>query len=248
MLGASNLTHCFPHVVSGLRARLQGPIDVLAAIGDGRSYGRLSHFLARELPGILECGLWPALEGRPKAELSALVGDLGNDLVYGAEVQEIAEWLERILDRLQERGGRCTLVRLPLSNLDRISRLRFTLARSLFYPGRRISLDELRARALELDARMETIAEQRRIALVAQRADWYGIDPIHVLRRRRVEACSTWLDPFGKPAAAGANGLPRADRAALHRMRAERRWLFGKLQVRAQPSARLLDGTTISVY
>lgn len=249
MLGASNVTHLFPLVVSRLRAALPGPIDVLAAIGNGRSYGRWSHFLARELPGILECGLWPALDERPRAELRALLGDLGNDLVYGAEVAEVAGWIERILDRLLERGARCALVRLPLENLDGLSPLRFRIARSVFYPGRAIDLADLRARALDLDGCLVEIAGRRGVALVPQRAEWYGLDPIHVLRGRREEVCRAWLAPLGAtPSEDGAGHLARADRSAFRHLRAERRRILGRLQVRAQPCARLLDGTAISVY
>ncbi len=244
LLGASNLTRAFPLVVSRLRARLGTPLDVLAAIGKGRSYGRTSRFLVRYLPGILECGLWRALEERPRLETRALLADLGNDLVYGTEVDEIASWVERILDRLLEMDARCALVRLPLENVERISELHFRLARTVFYPGRSASLEDLRARAKELDARTVEIARTRDVALVTQRADWYGLDPIHVLRRRRDEVVSTWLAPIS------GEGARDADLAnlALRGIRAEERRVFGHRQLHAQPCARLLDGTAISVY
>jgi hypothetical protein len=244
LLGASNLTRAFPLVVSRLRAALPGPIDVLAAIGKGRSYGRESRFLVRHLPGILECGLWRALEERPRLETRALLADLGNDLVYGAEVGEIASWIERILDRLGAMDARCALVRLPLENVDRISELQFLLARTVFYPGRPARLDELRARAQELDARTVEIARARGVALVTQRPDWYGLDPIHVLRRRRREVVDSWLAPIC------GEGVRESDLASvvLRGIREEERWLLGRRQVRAQPCARLLDGTAISVY
>jgi hypothetical protein len=255
LLGASNLTHAFPVVVAGLQARLPGPVDVLAAIGRGRSYGRTSRFLVRELPGILGCGLWRALEERPRAHTRALLADLGNDLVYGAEVGEIAAWIERILDRFREQEARCAIVRLPLGNIDRISELRFRIARSLFYPGRAADLDVLRARARELDACTVEIAERRGVALVTQRAEWYGLDPIHVLRARLEEVTSAWLAPICGTVANGSSAregvakrLARADRSAVRGIRPEERRLLGRPQHRAQPCAHLLDGTAISVY
>ena len=253
LLGASNLTRAFPLVVSCLRARLEGPLDVLAAIGRGRSYGRTSRFLVRHLPGILECGLWRALEERPRVETVALLADLGNDLVYGAEVGEIAAWIERILDRLAGQDARCALVRLPLETIDRISELRFRVAKSLFYPGRAGDLGALRARAKELDARTVEIARARGVALVTQPAYWYGLDPIHVLRTRREEACGAWLgplcgDPIPPQQDSDPKRLARADRVALSRARPERRRVLRRLETRAQPCARLLDGTAISVY
>jgi hypothetical protein len=247
LLGASNLTRAFPVVAADLLARLDGPLDVLAAIGRGRSYGRTSHFLARELPGILDCGLWRALDDRPRLETRALLADLGNDLVYGAEVGEIAAWIEVILDRLLAQDARCALVRLPLENIERISPARFWIARHVFYPGRSVEFDVLRGRALELDARTVEIAGKRGVALVQQRSEWYGVDPIHVLRRRREEVSHAWLGPIANPAPV-AKRLASRDRVALAMARAEDRALFGRRRVRAQPCATLLDGTAISVY
>jgi len=255
LFGASNVTRSFPLVVSRLHAALPGPIDVLAAIGEGRSYGSTSRFFARRLPGMLQCGLWRALEERSRVETRALLGDLGNDLVYGAEVGEIVAWIEEILDRLRAHDARCALVRLPLENVQRISRLRFALARSLFYPGRPADLDALRARARELDARTVELARSRGVALVAQKADWYGLDPIHVRGACREEVCDAWLDPIcggeaarRSDAGTGARHLGREDRIALGRIRAAERRVFGVLRTSTQPCARLLDGTTISVY
>ena len=40
------------------------PLEVFVALGHGRSYGRSTRMLGRQLPGILECGLWPELAAR----------------------------------------------------------------------------------------------------------------------------------------------------------------------------------------
>jgi hypothetical protein len=71
MLGASNLAIHLPTVVE-TAARLWGrPLDLLAAIGHGRSYGMTSRVMGRVLPGILQCGLWDDLARRPPAETAA---------------------------------------------------------------------------------------------------------------------------------------------------------------------------------
>ena len=56
--------------------------------------------LGRELPGITTCGLWDALAARPPARTAALVTDVGNDLLYGAPVAAILDWVAECLDRL----------------------------------------------------------------------------------------------------------------------------------------------------
>ena len=56
-LGASNLTRGFRTVVSAARAAWGPEVQVLAALGHGRSYGAPSRVPFRTLPGILESGL-----------------------------------------------------------------------------------------------------------------------------------------------------------------------------------------------
>jgi hypothetical protein len=243
------LTLAFPRVIGRLRGILAVPPDVLAAIGHGRSYGRASRVLFRELPGIVECGLWRALETTPERETRAFLTDFGNDLVYGAEVDEIADWIALILRRLAAHGARTTLVRLPLESLERLGPMRFSIARGIFYPRHKIDLATIRARASALDARIGTLAVEHGATLVEPRADWYGLDPIHILRAKRDEAWSALLAPLAeREAPAGSTSLRAAERREIARMRPERRRWMGREEARAQPCATLLDGTVLSLY
>jgi hypothetical protein len=60
VIGASNLTRGFTHLCELALSRGPAPVAVMGAIGHGRSYGMTSSVLGRQLPGILDCGLWPA--------------------------------------------------------------------------------------------------------------------------------------------------------------------------------------------
>src|SRR5687768_7415205 len=94
LVGASNMTRGLG-VLRALSAQACGmPHEVLAAIGMGRSYGLPSSILGRRLPPLLECGLWDALDRRPRRDLVALVGDVGNDLLYGQDVEVILRWVD----------------------------------------------------------------------------------------------------------------------------------------------------------
>jgi hypothetical protein len=61
-LGASNLTRGFPAFVWLARSAWGPDLQVLAAYGNGRSYGAPSRVGIRAPPGILESGLWRGLE------------------------------------------------------------------------------------------------------------------------------------------------------------------------------------------
>ena len=72
-----------------------GPgVEVLAALGHGRSYGAHSRFVFRTLPGILESGLWQELESRPQLPTRGLVTDIGNDIFYGFSPEQTLGWIE----------------------------------------------------------------------------------------------------------------------------------------------------------
>ncbi len=101
LLGASNLTRGISTVVGIAQASLGGPLDVVAAMGHGRSYGMWSRVLVRELPGIATCALWDALDRRPRLDTVALVTDIGNDIFYGASIDEIVSWVDVTLARLE---------------------------------------------------------------------------------------------------------------------------------------------------
>src|SRR5690349_11885237 len=142
-LGASNLTRGFNTVVATSRAAWGPRVEVVAALGHGRSYGAESQFLARRLPGIIESGLWPAIERLPPARTRALVTDVGNDIVYGFHATQILAWIDEIVDRLQQVTRDIVLTDLPMHTLRRLSTPKFLFFRTLFVPRCEMSLAEV---------------------------------------------------------------------------------------------------------
>src|SRR4051812_20775188 len=121
LLGASNVTRSLSTIVETARRLLGHPLDILAAFGHGRSYGLRHRLFWRELPGIVECGLWEALEQRPPSAAVALVTDIGNDLLYDVPVPDIAAWFQTCLDRLTRASARVVLTPLPLGSITTLS-------------------------------------------------------------------------------------------------------------------------------
>ena len=120
-------------------AMLAARLEVLAALGHGRSYGLESRVLGRSLPGILQSGLWPALAARQSNEVAALVTDVGNDIVYGARAAVILEWIAECLTRLAAARARTVITLLPLAGISALPPWRYRLLRTLLFPGCRLS-------------------------------------------------------------------------------------------------------------
>lgn len=248
LLGASNLTHAFSTVVQIARERWGRQLDLMAALGLGRSYGLTNSIPGRVLPGILQCRLWADLAKRPPAPTAALVTDIGNDLFFGASVDQIAGWVERCLDELARQQARIVLARPPLCNLPRVRPWQYWLVRAAFFRRSRLSLAAVSELACELDQRLCQLARQYGCATVEPRAQWYGLDPIHIRfghwREAWNEILASWSDA---PAPARPRASPALWLYLCSRVPAERR-VLGFAQRREQPSGRLRDGTLVSLY
>ena len=249
LLGASNLTRGFTTAVETSCRIVGSPLDVLAAHGHGRSYGLRTRVLIRGLPGITSCRLWPVLAARPPAPTIALLTDIGNDILYGAPVAQILEWVTWCLDRLAEQDAQVVMTLLPLASARKTGPWKFGLMRRILFPNSTLTLDRVLALALELDAGLRTIAAARQIELVEPREDWYGFDPIHIRRRLlRIawnEILSSWRSEES-PRTLPPRSRERWPR--ISRLAPDERTILGSTQHRIQPAATLADGTTISLY
>jgi hypothetical protein len=248
LLGASNLTRGLSTAIATASAYWGGPADVLAALGHGRSYGGYSSVLGRALPGIRNCGLWQALAQQPAVPTAALVTDVGNDLLYEAPPEQVAQWVEECVERLQQAGARVAMTMLPLANSVGLSEWRYHYLRSCFFVSCHLSLDELRRRAAVLDAKLRALCAERGVAAVEQRREWYGFDPIHIRARHQPAAWGEILAPWCDEPPPDVPRPTRRHGLYLWLLPPERRWFFGIEQRRLQPAGRLPDGSTVAIY
>lgn len=249
LLGASNLTMGLGTVLATAQRAWGRPLEILAAVGHGRSYGRSSTVLGRQLPGILACGLWNDLGHEPGPDSVALVTDIGNDLLYEEPIERIVGWVEQCLDRLSAVGARTIVTQLPLETLKTLSPARYRLLRTIFFPRSRISLGEISSRAHVLDAHVRRLAAERGFVTVGHRAAWYGFDPIHIRRRHRPSAWREILSPWTHALQAVAPARCSLARALyLQSLAPHERRVFGFEQRRQQPAARMRDGSRLSIY
>ncbi|MBM4088472.1 MAG: hypothetical protein FJ276_03445 [Planctomycetes bacterium] len=248
LLGASNVTLGLSAVVE-TACRVWGrPLDIMAAIGLGRSYGARTSVLGRGLPGIAFCGIWEALANRAALPTAALLTDVGNDILYGSDVDVILRWVATCGERLAAVADPLVITGLPLASGGEISRWKYGLFRSVLFPSSRLDLGTAMSRARDLDARLVELAGRWGALLVRPERSWYGWDPIHIARRHRVEA---WSRFFG-------GGLE--EHVRMRAASSLRRWLalrcarplqwtrFGMERHRRQPSVRLSDGSRLSFF
>lgn len=248
LLGASNLTNGFATALRILRQMYPEPLDVLAALGHGRSLALRTVVMVRELPGIDGCGLWPALAEREPLPTVALVTDLGNDLLYNAEVPQIAAWLERQLDRLATLDARVAITELPVENLPLLPQWQYYTMRTLMYPGCRVDYEQIIERAFALNEVVRRVAAERSLALVGQQREWYGLDPIHFRRPCWSAAWRAFLAPLGDQREPSERRGRPPQTVSAYALAPEQRWLWRWEQRRRQPARRLRDGTTVSIY
>lgn len=186
---------------------------------------------------------------RPPLPTAALVTDVGNDLLGELSVTQITDRIARCLDLLTRAAERSIVTRLPLENLRTLSQRRYLFFRTMLFPVCRHSLALVRDRAIELDAWLQKAATDRGIPLVAPRGQWYGFDPIHIKNSQIPRAWSEILASWSDAATSLAPCRRTLGRELyLRTLLPEERRLFGFEQRRRQPSGRLNDGTTISLY
>jgi hypothetical protein len=249
LLGASNLTRSFPTVVATARQTWREPIEIMVAMGHGRSYGQDSAILGRKISGIFPCALWQDLQNRAQLPTSALITDIGNDLLYGATPERLLDWVERCLDRLAEVGATTIITQLPAPSIEGLGERRFQFFRRLLFPRSALTLTDAKRLVREINERLVELGESRKIAVIPVSPAWYGFDPIHLTRRARGEAWSRILGGWHLAGEAFAVSRSSLSMSAYLAALAPLEWSrFGFGRSAAQPSGRLFDGTTISLY
>jgi hypothetical protein len=232
-LGASNLTRGLQTVVATSRAEWGPGVEVMAALGHGRSYGAPSRLAVRTLPGILASGLWKSLESRPPVAKRALVTDVGNDILYGFGAEQTLAWVAEALDRLRGFTRDIVVTDLPFASIRSLSRSKFLLLRSILVPSCRLSLAQVVEAAERVNAGLADLAAVHGATFFRLNPKWYGFDPIHI---RPSLWRAAWQELLGSQASMGGS-LPRLEGVRLYFTPPERQWLFGVERFSFQPSA-----------
>ena len=241
-LGASNLTRGFQTVVSTARGAWGPDVQIVAALGHGRSYGADSRFVIRRLQGILQSGLWPLLDAMPRVPTRALVTDVGNDILYGFPAERVLEWVDEALTRLARVSDDLVVTGLPMDSIRRLSPRRFRVVRSLLVPSSSQTYDDVRDTAERVDVGLAALAAAHRATFMTLEPSWYGVDPIHIKP-------SLWRPAWQRILGVAHPVQPsRLEAMRLYLMRPEVQWLCGIEQRTRQPGTRLRRGGHVWLY
>lgn len=235
LLGASNLVLGWQAVIDSLRQVTAAPINLNVALGMGRSYVKTSAFWFRQLPAIRDCGLWDQLPRDSSNPPLVLITDLGNDIVYQFQPDQIAatvrDCIRRILDWRSD--AKIVMTGLPLASLTRAGRLQFQIARTIMFPGCRLSRTSILERSTSLDQLARQVAVEVNIPVVEPEPYWYGYDAIHVLPKFRAAAFQKYFAAFDLQTTAID---PRTSGRILVKLpTAAARTVFGRSRVAQQP-------------
>jgi len=244
-LGASNLTRGFQTVVATARAAWGHDVEVVAALGHGRSFGSESRVLARTIPGILQSGLWQELEALPPRPTKAIVTDIGNDILYGFTHTQILSWVEETVDRLKQFSDDIILAGLPRVGVNDISNARFLFFRSILFPRCRLSFADVAETAERVSEGVAAIAAARGLRFVRLKSDWYGVDPIHIRPSKWREA---WQEIVCGDSPPAVGRLSRVEAFRLYLMRPQHQQVFGVECGAEQHGLQLPAGGRIWLY
>ncbi len=187
-IGASNLSLGAGSLRSAVSGYLGPMTDVKIIGGYGRSFGTSTRVLGKPRPSLADSIMCHALDELHRPSSKAVITDVGNDLMYGIAPALLIEWLRHCLVQVQQYANTVLLVDLPIAALEELSPTRYLLARSVLFPGSRISLDTGMARAVEVSNGVQQLACRPNTRYLAPPRAWYGIDPFHIRRTKRKAA------------------------------------------------------------
>ena len=221
----------------------------MAAIGHGRSYGQDSRVFGKKISGIFPCALWQDLQSRRPLPTAALITDIGNDLMYDVPPARLLNWVNACVERLADIGATTIVSELPMASLERLGEARFQFFRRLLFPRNRMTLTEAKSIAAAVNEGILELGNREKTSVIAVSYGWYGFDPIHLKRSTWGEAwpaiLSSWREPHGP---VGIVRPQLSTRAYLACLAPFEHSTFGISRRAKQPSGRLADGSTISLY
>ncbi len=255
LLGASNLSSAISTIIRIIQFQLPAPIDFHLAAGFGRSYGQTSTVLTRTLPGILQSELWPTitkLSTQKPLPTYALITDIGNDLGYSVPLPTLKSWIEKTIQNLQALSAKTIITSLPLHSINRLSETHYKIARNILFASNTTTLTQMQSQMAEINTTIQTLSEIYQLPLIKTQLHQYGLDPIHIKKKHWQshwqKALQNWQPEIAHPPQPPKLKNNPTLFAYLWTRWPKHRTILNTPHHRAQPSGKLKDHSTFSVY
>ncbi|QDT63777.1 hypothetical protein V22_10020 [Calycomorphotria hydatis] len=178
---------------------LPPPVDLYVVAGHGRSLKHWTSIGYRSLPGVLECGLWDALDSAPPVEgrSAGLITDIGNDLLYGHSADDLMRWLTEVVTRTRPHVDELVLTHMPTFSFDRLTPLAYQTFSRFFMPNvKPRPYEKMRSDLTYVSEAIDELAASVGAVTVKPEPEWYGVDPIHLRLTKKREAWRAYVESF----------------------------------------------------
>lgn len=199
----------------------------------------------RGLPGHNEC---PLIKSPSEGQsFHVLLTDIGNDLVYGANVPQIAAWVREIAEKLTDLGAEVLMTELPLTSVRNLTKARFLTFRTVFFPASGLQYPAVLDLAEKLNEHVQSICEDVGGTLIQPLPEWYGLDPIHIRKRHRAAAWAHIFQKFSGWSGTPDSAISVTDRCRLRFTRPVHDKWFGRESTNVG-ICHLSDGTKVQFF
>jgi hypothetical protein len=248
VLGASNVAMGLRKIVKIARQELNGPVDFHFAYAHGRSYGFQSNIGWWTYPSILDCDLWTAIESDTPTRSFGLITDIGNDILYGAEPDQIANWVREVSHRLRDCCQHLAITQLPLESVRELDSVRFHVMKAILFPKCRMNLKEVLSRACRLNSLLNDISSDSRITSLKPKREWYGLDPIHFRHAEKERAWGNYIRNVTRHSKTQVETEKPEKLGVFRNVRPARWQSFGRQYRADQPTICMPDGSRLFRY
>ena len=255
-MGASNLAFAHKPVLQRLANSCPAGSSIFLAHGPGRSYGLNAGNPLWRYQGHVHSDLWADLEAAVAAQeqprISALITDVGNDLLYTRGHSLPGRWVKRICERLAGMGAHCAVTSLPMASILALSPLKFGMLRPLFFPRFRVEREAMFGWAESLQDQLSNLCQQHNFQLLPAEPQWYGPDHFHLKWFKRKEVFNLWLNSLLQEPTLAEPMLQECTQTGqlrvMPRLQRNQDWFLGRQRQRPQTGAMLAEAVRIYFY
>ncbi len=206
-------------------------------------------------PGVVHCGLFSALEEAKRstrsADVLALLTDLGNDLIYGAGVATLSQWIRECVARLRNLGATAAITALPIAGITTLPSWRYQILRPILYPRHTVVQNDLNRSILALQKALEAIETEQQIILLPTEPEWYTFDRFHLRPRALDQAMGMWIDALTQShfgAATGQGIAPTVSALSLYLRRPAEYTFLGRGHISPTSERKLSPDAVVLFY